>query len=121
MMEEDYKVLFAALGFTAVVMQGEIIRKKDGALRAATFAELIEKFCRTSVPEAFAAKGGEGQAETALELAGRMADAIAEIMKAQGGCLPHDLIIKGFTLEEIDRHWTMARALAAVKLNITDA
>lgn len=50
----DLRLLCTALGFTAVVMQGGEIEKKDGALRATGFANLIEEFCRVSFPEAYA-------------------------------------------------------------------
>ena len=60
---------------------------------------------------------------TAGKFAARRAhgNAIVEIMREQGGCLPQDLAAKGFTYEEIDRHWAMAKALATVELKITDA
>lgn len=115
----DARVLCAALGFTAVVTQGGKLPKKEAAIRAAAFAGLIEEFCRVSVPEAFGETGEEPAGKFAV--AERMATAIVEIMKEQGGCLPHDLAAKGFTYEEIDRHWAMAKALAHVELKITDA
>jgi hypothetical protein len=42
-------------------------------------------------------------------------------MRENDGCLPHDLIAKGFTSEEISRHWAMAKALAQVELNMLDS
>ena len=43
----NLKTFCTALGFTAVVMQGGKIPKKDAALRATGFANLIEEFCHT--------------------------------------------------------------------------
>jgi hypothetical protein len=126
----DLRVLFRALGFTAVVMQGGKVPKAEGARRAAAFASLIEEFCRISVLEAFENREGENMRvvdlvttdpEGKFELAERMATAIAEIYQEKGGCLPHDLAAKGFTYEEVDRHWPMARALAHVELKIMDS
>jgi hypothetical protein len=126
----DLRVLCAALGFTAVVMQGGKLPKNEGASRATGFAGLIEEFCRASVPEAFEETGDENirvvdletsEPEGRFSLADRMATAIAAIIREQGGCLPHDLVAKGFTHEEIDRHWTMAKALAYVELKIMDS
>jgi hypothetical protein len=50
-----------------------------------------------------------------------MATAIVELYREKGGCLPQDLVGKGFTNEEIDRHWALARAFAQVELNIMDS
>ena len=111
----DLRVLCTALGFTAVVLQGEKIPRKLGALRATTFATLIEEFCRSSVPEAFPAAG---EAERKFSVAERMATAIAEIIKETGGCLPQDLNARVFTPEEVDRNWAMAKALAEVAFNV---
>ncbi|HEU0118286.1 MAG TPA: hypothetical protein VFR09_06600 [Alphaproteobacteria bacterium] len=49
----DIRLLCTALGFTAVVMQGDKISSAEAPSRAAGFAELIEAFCRVNVPEAF--------------------------------------------------------------------
>ncbi len=126
----DLRLLCAALGFTAVVIHGGKAPKREAARRAGEFARLIEEFCRLSVPEAI--KGEKGEDMRVVDLvtekpeakfgpAERMATAIAEIYRKQGGCLPQDLIAKGFTPEEIDRHWAMAKALALVELKIMDA
>jgi hypothetical protein len=126
----DLRALCAALGFTAVVMQGGKLPKKEGAMRAMAFSGLIEEFCRASVPEAFEETGEDTsrasdpaapEDEEKFAVAQRMATAIIEIMREQGGCLPHDLAARGFTYEEIDRHWAMAKALAYVALKMTDA
>ena len=126
----DFRVLCAALGFTAVAMRGGRLPKKDVALRASVFARLIEEFCRTVVPEAFEETGGENMRVVDLETSGpggrfsraeRMATAIVELYREQGGCLPQDLLAKGFTNDEIDRHWAMAKALAQVELDIMDS
>jgi hypothetical protein len=52
------------------------------------------------------------------EPAGRMAIAIIEITRANGGCLPQDLNAKGFTPDEVAMHWHMAKSLAAVELKL---
>jgi hypothetical protein len=126
----DLRVLWAALGFTAVVMQGGRLPKAEGAKRAQAFAKLIEEFCRISVPEAFEEREEPdmrvidpeiSNPEEKFSLVERMATAIAEIMREQGGCLPLDLVAKGFTRDEIDRHWPMAKALAYVELKIMDS
>jgi hypothetical protein len=49
----DLRVLCAALGFTAVVIQGGKVPKQEGARRASEFTELIEEYCRLTVPGAF--------------------------------------------------------------------
>ncbi|MFY9288601.1 MAG: hypothetical protein WAO98_08895 [Alphaproteobacteria bacterium] len=105
----DYQVLFAAFGFTLVAMQGERIPKKDGALRAAAFSQLIEEFCRNSVPEAFE--------DNTDSIVNRMADAIARIHKETGQCQPHELRDE-FAQDEITRYWPRAFALAMVQLDI---
>jgi hypothetical protein len=53
--------------------------------------------------------------------AGRMATAIVEIYREKGGCLPQDLLAKGFASDEIARLWAMAKALAKIELNIMDS
>ena len=73
---------------------------------------------------------GQGRAAAVTVTAGpggkfataeRMATAIIELYGEQGGCLPDDLRARGFTREEIERHWALAKALAHVALKITDA
>lgn len=127
---KDLRVLCAALGFTAVVLQGGKLPKKEGAMRARALGRLIEEFCRSTVPEAFEPSTGEQMRLGALEgsdaddkfaVAQRMATAFVEIMREKGGCLPHDLSVKGFSYEEIDRHWALAKALAYVELKIMDS
>lgn len=49
----------------------------------------------------------------------RMTTAILGRLREQGGCLPHDLNADGFTVEEINRHWTMAKAAAEFELRIS--
>ena len=125
----NLRAFCAALGFTAVVMQGGKIPKQEGARRASEFAALIEEYCRISVPEAFEQEREEDmqvvdlvstESEGKFGPAGRMATAIVELYREQGGCLPQDLLARGFTNEEIDRDWAMAKALAYVELNIMD-
>ncbi|MDX2028076.1 MAG: hypothetical protein SFW62_05525 [Alphaproteobacteria bacterium] len=126
MTPRDLRLLCTALGFTAVVMQGGKISKKEGAQRAADFATLIEEFCRLTLPDAIddgkpkiedLARLGAGKFATAE----RMATAIVTLMKAKGDCQPVDLIAKGFTHDDIDQHWPMAKALAHVELNMMDS
>jgi hypothetical protein len=121
----DLRLLCTALGFTAVVMRGEKLPKKEGALRATGFANLIEEFCRASVPEALDRTASvdpcRGSDHGRIPDAERMAAVIVEIIKEKGGCLPQDLAARGFTPDEIDRHWPMAKALAYVELNIMDS
>ena len=52
------------------------------------------------------------------EPAGRMAAAIIEITQEHGGCLPQDLNIRGFTAVEVDKHWHLAKAIAAVEFRL---
>jgi hypothetical protein len=47
----DLRTFCTALGFTAVVMQGNT--GKDNAARAQDIAVLIEEFCRTTLPDVF--------------------------------------------------------------------
>ena len=51
--------------------------------------------------------------------ADRMAWAIVEIMEQQEECLPHELLRKGFTYDEINRLWAKAKALAIFELRIS--
>ena len=115
MTRTDYQVLFTALGFTAVVMQGEKLAKAEGKLRALAFAKLIGEFCQLNVPEAFE---GTGEQRSKTNVAERMADVIAGIIKETGKCQPHELKEHGFTADEIARHWPMAFSLASVQLGI---
>lgn len=61
------------------------------------------------------------EAGEALTTYDRMSETIAGIMQSTGGCVPQDMIAKGFTYEEIERYWPMAKALAHVRLNLMDA
>lgn len=126
----NLRVLCAALGFTAVVMRSGKIPKEGGAYRASEFTGHIEEYCRGTVPEALEQREEEDmhvvdlvstEPDGKFEPAGQMATAIVEIYREQGGCLPQDLLSKGFTNDEIDRHWAMANALAKVELNILDS
>jgi hypothetical protein len=192
----DLRILCTALGFTAVVMQGGKLPKSEGVLRASGFANLIEEFCRTTLPdisdeakpvtssntakidrlverfksnlkdnknpdlphdkdfllqlydrlqqrhrsratdnlladeilhllneELLLDEGVTQNADTSedaiaekLEAQQRMANAIIKIIKEKGECQPHDLRGKGFTADEIARHWPMAYALAEVEI-----
>jgi len=48
----DHRIIFTALGFMAVVLSD--LPQDKQALRATSIARLIESFCMTSLPEAFA-------------------------------------------------------------------
>lgn len=49
MTRTDYKIIFRALGFLAVVLNN--VPREKQAQRAATLAQLIEAFCAASMPE----------------------------------------------------------------------
>jgi len=115
----DLRTLCAALGFTAVVMQGGNISAKERALRAADMADSIEEFCRTRAAET--ADGMQSSANAKLRMASRMAAIIVESLKEKGACIPQDLTAKGFIPEDVNRHWAMANALAHVSLNKVDS
>ena len=113
MTRTDQKLLFTALGFMAVLLNDTPQDKQ--ALRATALAGLIESFCMSVVPEAFAGSNPE----TSFDLRQRMAYVIASITKVHHECHPHDLNQHDFTPEEIALHWPSAYALAAVSINIT--
>jgi hypothetical protein len=96
MTRTDLRVMCTALGFMAVALKGEKLPKADMALRANAFARLIKQFCLTSVPEAITEKDANA-ASISDNTVERMADAIVEIIKDIGDCLPQDLQDKGFT------------------------
>jgi hypothetical protein len=50
--------------------------------------------------------------------AGRMATAIVEITRVNGGCLPQDLNEKGFSPAEVAEHWNLAKSLAEVEMRL---
>ena len=64
----DLRVLCLALGFTAVVTQGGKLPTKEGASRATAVANLIEKFCRASIADAFEGKGESDMRVIDLEI-----------------------------------------------------
>jgi hypothetical protein len=114
-MQLDLRTLCNALGFTVVVIHGHgmIRRKGEATRRALNFARLIEEFCLAQIENR-----AEPSREGSMAIVARMVDAIVEVVTAQEGhCKPDDLLAKGFTREEIDRHWRMAQALAYVKMN----
>lgn len=114
-MQPDLRALCNALGFTVVVIHwhGMIRRKGEATRRALNFARLIEEFCLVQMDNP-----AEPSSEESLAMVTRMADVIVDLVTAQEGrCKPDDLLAKGFTREEIDRHWKMAQALAYVRMN----
>jgi hypothetical protein len=56
-----------------------------------------------------------------IAVAERMATMVVEIMTGEGSCLPKDLLARGFTKEEIHRHWAMAKALSQLEPNTIDS
>ena len=86
MTRTDYKVIFTALGFLAVILDN--VPREKQALRATTLAQLIEAFCATSVPDAFMSEALEGarttETEKLLELY------IAELRDTGSAQLSHD-------------------------------
>jgi hypothetical protein len=48
----------------------------------------------------------------------RMAKAIVDLTRKNGGCVPQDLLALGFTREETVDRWHMAHAMAAVELKL---
>lgn len=51
----------------------------------------------------------------------RMAAAIVDVTKEKGGCLPQDLLERGFTKEETIEQWHMANAMAVIELKIMNS
>ena len=98
--------------------------------RATGLAYLIKEFCRTTVPEAFEDEAGirlptpsvpRLRPQAKFGIAERMAGVIAKLMRENDSCMPQDIIAEGFSAEEVERHWAMARALAQVELNMMDS
>jgi len=52
MSRNDRQILFTALGFLAVVLREDVPKEKQ-AMRALAMADLIESFCRSSLPDNF--------------------------------------------------------------------
>jgi hypothetical protein len=53
-----------------------------------------------------------------FEVAGRMAQAIMELNKKNGGCMPQDLNARGFTPAEVADNWDAAHFLITIN-NLT--
>jgi hypothetical protein len=49
-----------------------------------------------------------------FEVAGKMAEAILELRKTQGGCMPQDLNAKGFTPSQVADNWDAAHFIIAI-------
>ena len=110
----ELQTLCNALGFVTVLLrQDKPAENSDETARV--IATLIENFCRLH------ASGPAADRTAAFELHQHMAAAIAGIMQKNGFCDPRDLRAKGFTPEEIENAWPMARALAQTMLDIKDA
>ncbi|HUY67918.1 MAG TPA: hypothetical protein VMV79_01280 [Alphaproteobacteria bacterium] len=52
--------------------------------------------------------------------AGCMATAIVDLTRKNGGCLPQDLNVEGFSPDEVAEFWHMAHSLAAVELKLME-
>ncbi|MEJ0063630.1 MAG: hypothetical protein WDO70_10670 [Alphaproteobacteria bacterium] len=113
--------LCLVLGFMAVASkEGEL--PHDKAQSALKLANFMEEFClihnktpsRTDFDDL-------APRDDKFAVHSRMAAAIATAMKQGGECNPSDLLAMGFARTDIDRCWNMARALAQVMLNWTDA
>lgn len=52
MSRTDRQLVFTALGFLAVIVREDVPHECQ-AMRALAIADLIEAFCRSSLPEAF--------------------------------------------------------------------
>jgi len=50
----------------------------------------------------------------------RMANAIVEVMRKNGECLPQDLLPFGFTKDETIDHWHKAHAIAKAEWNLLE-
>jgi hypothetical protein len=48
----------------------------------------------------------------------RMANVIIHLTRKNGGCLPQDLLARGFTIQETRDLWHMANAMANVELRL---
>jgi hypothetical protein len=89
MTRADHQVLFTALGFTAVVMQGTA--GPEGAIRARKLARLIEEFCRAALPEACApASGNPDVADEDEALDRRIERFKADLQAKEEARLPED-------------------------------
>jgi hypothetical protein len=97
----DLRVFCAALGFTAVVMQGGNPPKKEAGHRAKAFADLIEEFCRMSVPDAFGVANVNLSDDSDVTEIDRAIDKhIEELRTKESTILPED---KAILLKYYDR------------------
>jgi len=48
----------------------------------------------------------------------RMANAIIDLTREHGRCLPQDLLTRGFTYQETTEIWHMANAMAEVEMRL---
>src|SRR6266851_5727867 len=86
MTRTDHKVIFTALGFLAVILDNA--PRHLQALRATTFAQLIEAFCAASVPDAFMSEAPEAARTTETEELLQLY--IAELRDTGSAQLSHD-------------------------------
>ena len=136
MTQTEYKVVFTALGFLAVILRDTPNDRQ--ADRAAAIADLIESCCIGAVRKRSNAKRGNrhdlchGQdratdpcrrsdhkdEDRTFAPAGRIAAAMIAIIAEKGGCLPQDLNERGFSPRDVALHWHLAQSLAAVELKL---
>lgn len=105
MTRTDQQVLFAALGFLAVLVKGDNA-KQDGASRAISMAKLIEAFCEASLPEIAATRAASDKADVLDKLIDLLKDNLNETHEAR---LPEDMgTLRGIYERLIQRHRTYA-------------
>ena len=111
-----------ALAFACVIIVGGNLKPKGRVDRARHIAGLIEEFCL----EGDRATAADGRAEEnpgmgISELVLRMADVIADRKREGVDLPPRKLVACGFSIDEINKYWSLASALAAVMTKSSDA
>ena len=117
----DLSIFCTALGLFAVIIKEDTLG--DGSTeRALQIARLAEEFCRIHTDGAeIDPVPVSAHDPDRFVLHQHMAVAIISIIKESGSCVPRDLEAKGYTPEDIAQCWALARALAQVMTNMTDA
>lgn len=117
------QLLFTALAFTSVVGR-DGLPSEDKAPKITALAGLMDAYCRAAVPEAFAPTTKRRKPvkcavvqghDDDMALSSRMASAIVAVLERQGTCEPSALATHGFSPEDIERCWPLAKALAEVE------
>src|ERR1700737_4191479 len=86
MTRTDYKIIFTALGFLAVILDN--VPRDKQAMRATAIAQLIEAFCAASVPDAFMSDAPEGASTARTEAP--LQRYIAQLRDTGSAQLSHD-------------------------------